>query len=303
MRIVSLDPSLTETVCNFGLEDSLVGISHRCDWPESVRNLPRVTSPRSGSDGALRSVLSQDLVDVAALASLKPDIVLTRIEDEPGHEDNLRRARDLFTQQFADRVKLLSYAPTTLEQILASFEQLGKDLKVPAKGHELGQRVKAELMNWSDNFYDRMKNKRVTFLAGVDPFVLAGYWIPDMIHMASAVSQVRVGGEDSMIVSWKDIVDFRPDVIIVAPQGQTLQQSMKHFFKLEKLPDWESIPAVKRGEVIFTDGHEHFYRTSPHLRESMSILVSAIAGFESGYISPRDCFHRLRWLEMQRHKI
>lgn len=303
MRIVSLDPSLTETLCYLGLEDSLVGISHRCDTPETISNLPRVTSARSGSDGALRSLLSQDLVDLAALGSLKPDVIVTRIEDAPGVDDNVRRVREMVGQQFGADVKLYSYAPNTLEQVFLSFEQLGKDLKAPGKGHDLSQKLKAEAMNWSDNFYDRMKNKRVTFLAGVDPFILAGYWVPDMIHMASAVSQVRLGGEDSMVVEWKDIVDFRPDVIVIAPQGQTLKESMKSFFKLEKLPNWDEIPAVKRGEVVFTDGKAHFYRSSPSIRESMSILVSAIAGFESGYISPRDCFFRLRWLEMQRHKI
>ncbi|MBN8548197.1 MAG: ABC transporter substrate-binding protein [Deltaproteobacteria bacterium] len=303
MRIVSLEPALTETLCYFGLEASLVGVSHRCDYPEAALKLPRVTSARSGSDGTLRSSLSEDLVDVGALVALRPDVIVTRIEDALGTDTNVRRAREMVAAQIGSEVRLYSYAPTTLEQVYASFEQLGKDLKVPGPGHDVSQKLKAEFMNWGDNFYERMKNKRVTFLAGVDPFVLAGYWIPDMIHLASATSQVRMGGEDSLVVQWKDIADFKPDVIVVAPIGQTLKESMKNFFKLEKMPGWEDLPAVKRGEVIFCDGRDHFYRASPRLRESMAIMVSAIAGLESGYITVRDSFHRLRWMEMQRHKI
>jgi iron complex transport system substrate-binding protein len=306
MRICSLDPALTETICYLGLEEGLVGISHRCNFPEAILKLPRLTTARSGSDGALRSLLGPDLVDIKALTDLKPDVIVAKIEEAQGSDENVRRARQLLGEQLAPLgldAKLYSYDPRTLEQIFEMFDQLGKDLKVPTKGHDLSQRLKAQMMDWGDNFYDRMKNKRVTFLSGVDPFILAGCWIPDMIHLASAVSQVRVGGEDSLVVSWKDIVDFRPDVIVVAPQGQNLQQSMKNFFKLEKLPEWDTIPAVKRGEVVFADGSDHFFRASPRLRESMSILISAVAGLESGYISPRDSFQRLRWLEMQRHKI
>lgn len=303
MRIVSLEPFLTEALCFLGLEPALVGISHRCDFPETIMTLPRVTSTRGGSDGSLRASLSSDLVDVSAVQALKPDVIVTRLPVADPEGTELRKVRELLSAALGPDVKLYSYDPRTLDQVFEMFERLGKELKAPAKGHDLSQRLKAQIMDWGDSFYERMKNKKVTFLARVDPFVLAGYWIPDMIHLASAMSQVRVGGEDSVVVSWSDIVAFRPDVIVVAPQELNLQASLKLFFKLEKLPDWESIPAVKRGEVIFTDGSAHFYRPGPRLRESMSILVSAIAGLESGYISPRDSFHRLRWLEMQRHKI
>ncbi|HTW94265.1 MAG TPA: BtuF-related (seleno)protein, partial [Tepidisphaeraceae bacterium] len=43
MRIVSLLPAATEIVCALGLRDQLVGVSHECDFPPSVRDLPRVT--------------------------------------------------------------------------------------------------------------------------------------------------------------------------------------------------------------------------------------------------------------------
>src|SRR3982751_6204097 len=45
-RIVSLLPSTTEIACLLGLRDRLVGISHECDFPESVRGLPVLTSPK-----------------------------------------------------------------------------------------------------------------------------------------------------------------------------------------------------------------------------------------------------------------
>lgn len=303
MRIVSLEPFLTEIVCYFGLEQQLVGLSHRCDYPESILNLPRLTSARSGDDGTLRSALSPDLVDVPALLSLKPDIVLTSIQDDLGSDANFKRARLLLSEGGPLDLQLHSFNPFSLEHVFSMYEEIGKVLRAPAAGRDLAQRLKSQFMDWGDNFYDRMKNKRVTFLSHTEPFVLAGRWIPDMVHMASAVSQAATGGEEATIIDWGDVVKFRPDVIVVALQDKNIQDATRAFLTLEKLPQWEDIPAVKRGEVIFTDGKSHFYRPGPRLRESMAILISAIAGLESGYISPRDCFYRLRWLEMQRHRI
>src|SRR5262245_59240974 len=111
MRIVSLDPALTETICYLGLEENLVGISHRCNFPDTISNLPRVTGPRSGDDGTLRCSLSDDLVDIQALTSLKPDIILTKIEEAPDSNANLQRARALLSQHAGAEVRLNSYSP------------------------------------------------------------------------------------------------------------------------------------------------------------------------------------------------
>ncbi len=99
------------------------------------------------------------------------------------------------------------------------------------------------------------------------------------------------------------IIAFHPDVIIVAPRGMELKASLASFKELSKLKGWEELPAVVRGEVIFTDGIKHFYNPTDGLVDSMAVLLSGIAGFESGYIAERDTFYRLRWLELHRHRL
>ena len=51
-RIITLMASATELVCALGLRDSLVGLSHECDFPESVTELPVCTRPRFDPTGS-----------------------------------------------------------------------------------------------------------------------------------------------------------------------------------------------------------------------------------------------------------
>jgi iron complex transport system substrate-binding protein len=91
-------------------------------------------------------------------------------------------------------------------------------------------------------------------------------------------------------------------VIVVAPVGFNLSESVKTFSKVVTLPEWESLPAVKRGEVIFAAG-DALYRPGPRLVKGAAVLISAIAGLDSGYITERDEYFKLRYLELHRHRF
>src|SRR5437588_10600500 len=93
MRIISLIASSTEMVCALGLEASLVGRSHECDFPESVKCLPITTSPKFNVDGTsyeidqrVKAIVQEGLavyrVDAAALEALRPDVIITQSQCE-----------------------------------------------------------------------------------------------------------------------------------------------------------------------------------------------------------------------------
>ena len=123
-----------------------------------------------------------------------------------------------------------------------------------------------------------------------------------MIQTASGVS-LTLPGEDERKLDWNELSRFRPDVIVVAPRNLDLKECLKRFRFFDSFPEWEKLPAVKRGEVFFADGSRYFNTPGPLMLESMGVLISAIAGFESGYITERDIFYRLRWLELHRHRL
>jgi len=312
MRIVCLKPFLTEIAAELGFKGELLAVSKDCDYPDWVGSLARVTKgPRENFPPAqdILAELCSDYVDLACLRALAPDAVLTTTTDHSaevapaGQPPSIVSLELELSRMFGKAVRVRSYNPRRLEEILTVFEEVGAFLGVGATGRDLAQRFKARIMDWIDNFYDRMRNKRVAVLSAVQPFYLAGYWVPDMITMCSCVSAGPEAGKPPKPISWDEIVAFHPDVMMIAPEGKDLKESLKTFKVMEKLPGWEEVSAVKRGEVFFGDGKPSFYRPGPRLVDAMGVLISAIAGLESGYITKRDSFYRLRWLELQRHRL
>lgn len=238
-----------------------------------------------------------DSQKLSLLKSSRPDIIISTF---PGK--NPPEVQSTLQSKLGYEVRVFYPAMYNFESLLNVYEEVGVALGSAAEGRNISQRIKAQFMDWADNFYPRTKNKKVTFLSSITPLKLAGFWIPDLIKQVSCTPQNQPGESDKS-TTWEDIYAFRPDVIVVAPKNFSLEESCKLLLQLEKQPLWEKIPAVLRGEVSFIDGKEHFYHPSLKIIESMGILLSAIAGFDSGYITPRESFFRLRWLELNRHKL
>ena len=300
MRIVSLTPFLTEIAALLGVEESVVGISHLCDHPRSLLDRPRVTVPSAGGNTVkIEQLDGESFVDIDALRALSPDVVIAGC---PETEKNGGLA-ELRERLGLESTRILTFLPITLQDVYAAYDWLGEVLGKGAKGRELAARHQAQFSDWGRNFYDRTRGRKATFVSGVSPYKLGGYWIPDLIATMSATSQCPSGEMRHPETSWKAIQEYNPDVILFAPKGYTVEQSARILFELEKMPDNEKIGAFKRGQVYFCDGLSYFYRPGPRLIDSMGILVSAIGGMDSGYISPRDAFYRMRWIEMNRHKF
>jgi len=308
MRIVTLQPFLTDVVSYLGLSADLVGVSHECYLPAEGATPCVVTGGPSSAGSSrdhniekLAAGLARVSVDIEKLFGVAPDLVLTALSD-PDPTPFCNWAEGVFERELGRRVRVRSFSIGSLQMMYEAFEEIGALVARAREGRELANRIKAQLMDWGDSFYDRMKNKRVTVLSSISPLKVAGRWIPDIVKTASAHPQSIAVNELDKVTNWGEIATFRPDVIVVAPEGYSLQESVKTMQGLERVPQWGDLPAVKRGEVVFCEGRG-LYRPGPKIIQGAAVLFSAIAGLESGYITKRDEFFRLRFVELHRHRF
>src|SRR5262249_9744033 len=146
-RIVSLIASATEIVCALGFEEQLVGRSHECDFPESVKRLPVCTEPKfdvEGSSaeidqrvkGVLQDGLSVYRVHTDLLKQLRPDVMVTQSHCEVCAVSQ-RDVENAVCDWLGTRPKIVSLAPNALADVWTSIRQVADALGAAERGDEL----------------------------------------------------------------------------------------------------------------------------------------------------------------------
>jgi iron complex transport system substrate-binding protein len=308
MKIVSLNPTLTEIL--YALDDGskVVGVTHLCPPSPFADHKPEIvtlaTPPRvagSGHRDKLQAGLSAISVDLDKLQAVSPSIIVTTVVDDNPHSF-CSFAQGYFQAQWVKNVRVMSLRIEGLEDLLDAYGELGTLLGVGSAGRDRAQRMKSQLLDWGRNLYDRLRNKKTVVISSVEPLEVAGCWIPDIVRVVCGRPMPTDLEGMSVGVTWEEIAAFAPDSLLVAPRGKSLEESVRYLRKLEESPQWDSLPAVRRGEVVFSDGIR-LYQTGPGLLEGAGILVSAMAGLDAGYITKREVFHRLRFVELHRHRF
>lgn len=269
-RIVSFLPAATEIVCALGAGDELVGRSHECDYPASVRALPVVSRPALSLEGLsqaqidaavagrLASGESLYVVDECLLDSLAPDVILTQdlcqVCAPSGNE--LTRA----LASIPSRPEVLYLTPRTLSEIDANIIEVGRAIGREDEARALVARNRERIARLAQP----ERRRRVMFLEWTDPPYCAGHWVPEMIELAGGEDPLGRPGADSVRVSWDDVRATEPEVVIVAPCGYGLAEA-------ERLAS--TLPPVPGARVVPVDANAYFARPGPRYVEGIELLA------------------------------
>lgn len=248
MKIASLIPSGTDIACALGLQDSLVGISHECDFP-GVQHLPILTRSSIDStkspaqidadvNAAVASGESLYLTNRKLLRELAPDIVLTQTICDVCAVNSQTAARDLPLG-----AQLVNLSATSIEGLWDDLRTVAQASSTNAE--PLIDELKSRLDN-VQRFVDEAKRPRVLVLEWSDPPFLGGHWVPEMIEIAGGVHVLSGPGEPSRRATWEEIRSSKPQVVILAPCGYDLEQTieqghelLRHLpFRRLKCPVW-----------------------------------------------------------------
>lgn len=284
MRVVSLIASSTEIVCALGCEHLLVGRSHECDFPPSVRQLPVLTTPKFDVEGSSRDIdarvktivadaLSVYRVDPDALSAAHPDVVITQTQCEVCAVS--QRDVEEACQIMGWRPTIVSLTPNALADVWADIARVARALDVPDAGTALVSRLQARIAAIAERARP-LPRPTVACIEWIEPLMSAGNWMPELIDLAGGTSLFGEAGKHSPWMTFADLVARDPDFIFVLPCGFDIARTRREMPALTGLPGWSTLRAVQNGRVFLLDGNQYFNRPGPRLVESLEILAELL---------------------------
>ena len=283
--MASLLPSATEIVRALGLESALVAVSHSCDFPGRVETLPRATSTRVPSGAASREIdevvrecfrrgESLYQLDDALLERLQPEVIVTQSLCEvcAVGAGEVERAAPVL----GSRPAVITLEPHTLDEALDSIltvgDALGRSKEAAALVRGLRRRVDAVRARTAL----RRQRPRVAFLEWVDPPISGGHWNPELVALAGGCDGLGRPGEPSRTLAWEEILEWQPEVLVLACCGFAETRGREELELLRQRPAFADLPCARSGRVHVMDGVRLFSRPGPSLVESLERLAAVL---------------------------
>jgi iron complex transport system substrate-binding protein len=283
-RIVSLLPSATEMVCALGSAENLVGISHECDFPAAIRGRPVLTRSRIDAHGSSRAIdeavraviqgaLSIYAVDEKTLGELEPDVIVTQdlCEVCAVSLDDVRAAVARLAHR--EQIRIVSLRPTCLEDVLGDIERVAAGIGRQAQGVALRAELEMRIRAIAGRAAHAAVRPRVVSLEWIDPLMIGGTWMPELIELAGGIAVGAVAGQLAPTVSSSALAELRPDVVVVKPCGFSLERTLAEGDVIARAV----VSVVGPGTRVYvTDGNAFFNRPGPRLVESLEIMAACV---------------------------
>jgi len=289
-RIVSLLPSATEIVYALGLGESLVGVTHECDFPPQAKAKPALTAsalPAAASSSEIDRHVRRHLhqgssiynLDAELLERLAPDLILTQelcAVCAVSYDIVARAAKRLHGDP-----RIVSLEPSSLEDVYANIETVAGLTGTCAVAEHVIAALRARTASLARHVADRPK-PRTLVLEWTDPPMSGGHWTPGLVELAGGEPILAHPGANSQVLGWEAIADADPDVILVAPCGFDLVRATAAVDELAASQAWSRLRAVRKGRMRVVDGNAYVNRPGPRLVDTAEIFASAIHGERFG---------------------
>ena len=239
-RVVSMLPSLTESVCALGKCSALVGVDRFSNWPKSVDALPRL--------GGIADA------NIEGIVRLKPDLVL------------VEKSSPLIARLQSLGISVMAFDVQSMADVQRTLQQLDKVLGSAESG-AVWDRIQLEVARASRALSPSQKTARVYFEVNPAPFA-AGKTsfigeLLDRLGMQNIATE-KMGTYPK--INPEFVVQSRPDLIM------TTEASPK---QLAQRPGWKSIPAIEANRIcFFSAAHaDVLVRPGPRMGEAASLIA------------------------------
>lgn len=294
MNIVSLLPSATEILYCLGLGDRVSGITHECDYPPQVRSKQVLTRCAFDSLSLTQAQIDEQVrtlakegkslyrIDEDLLKQADPDLIITQ---ELCHvcaitPDEVERA----ISNLPKCPKVVSLNPVSMNDVLDDILTIAGLAEVNGAG--IVDDLKARIRFVSEQQYDQIPT--VGCIEWFEPIWRTGHWVPEMVQLAGGSEIFASAGKPSRSLTWDELEEKDPDVLIMMPCGCDLNKTREEFEKVKNLYSWDNLKAYRTGEIYLVDANAYFSRSGPRLVEGVELLAEIL---HQEYFSGRAPVH------------
>ncbi|WP_436930161.1 ABC transporter substrate-binding protein [Halosimplex halobium] len=285
MRVASLLPSATEICYALGAEP--VGVSHECDWPPAAAELPTLDRSRVDPDqdsAAINEQVAQAEqehggvyeIDLDTLAAVDPDVVVTQGVCDVCAVDTLL-VEEAIAEAGVD-AEVLTTDVHSLADLYHDIERFGDVFDREDRAAE----VVADLRERVDAVRERTAGidpddrPSVAVFDWLDPVMVAGHWMPELVDAAGGTYPMAETGDRSTPREWASVREVDPDAVVAAPCGFGLDQTLDSADELTDRPGFADLSAAEAGRVYAMDGHYFVNRPGPRLVDTLEHLAGLL---------------------------
>lgn len=291
-KIISFLPSATEILFEIGLEKFVYGVTHECTFPPQAAKKSIVVRPVIDFDSLTAAQVDLKIkefsskgqpifrLDEELIKQIQPDLLISQ---------STCSVCAPFEKEITKTINILGYCPKNLvlnpmnlPDILKSITTIGKEVGNLQNSIKLRKRLESKIRRirtvFESTFPGRQEktfSQRILCLDWINPFYLAGHWVPDMLAAAGGHTLNGISGMDSRQITISEIEKFDPDKIIIAPCGYDLERTQKEY-ELLTVPEWKSLRAFKNNQIYLVDSNSYFCKPSPRIITGIEILCSII---------------------------
>ena len=290
-RILSFLPSATEIIFELGLDDILKGVTHECNYPKRALQIPKIIEPsidfeQLDSSDIDKKVMEMSFkkeplfkIDVDKIREIKPDLIISQ---------NMCSVCAPFDKEIQRTVEILGYEPrnlvlnpSNLFEIFQSIIVLGKELDREQEALKVTSQLEERINKIKSILHDPVKKHlfdsrpKVLCLDWLNPFYVAGHWVPEMLDIVGAKGLNGQGGLDSHQINSTKIAQLDPNKVILMPCGFDITRTQKEYQKI-KDSKWDSLRANREKEIYIVNSNAFFSKPSPRIVTGIEILSKIV---------------------------
>jgi len=247
LRIVSIAPSATEMLFALGVDDCVVGVTNRCDYPPKAKEIESIGGFGSPS--------------VEKLLALSPDLVIATGLERSNATEALQRAG----------IRFLWVKTGNFSELFESLQTIGKEAGQTQRGEEVVATMKAELEAIAQTHRDIPADQRPRVFVEIwnDPVTTAGKgsFVDEIITRAGGVNVAGELDAPYPTVNPEKVIEWNPDVIVMGYMNEQVPKEA-----LAGRIGWGSIEAVRTGNIINDILADHLLRPGPRLIQGVKAL-------------------------------